>query len=161
MINAGTSSEDFDVIRPYEKNDLEDLLETWYTGSQIAHPFLSEEFFDIERHNIPQIYLPMADTFVYEHDGRVVGFIALIKNEVGAIFVHPEYHGQGFGRALMDHARMLRGDLEVEVFKENRIGRDFYRRYGFTFHDEHVHEETGETLLRLVYSENSANTPRP
>ena len=155
------SSEDFRMIRPYEKHDLEDLLDTWYAGSQIAHPFLSEEFFDIERHNIPHIYLPMADTFVYETEGRVVGFIALIKNEVGAIFVHPEFHGQGFGRALMDHARMLRGDLEVEVFKENRIGRDFYRRYGFTFQDEHVHEETGETLLRLVYSENSANTPRP
>jgi putative acetyltransferase len=49
----------------------------------------------------------------------------------------------------------------VEVFKENRIGREFYRRYGFTFHDEHIHEETGEALLRLVYSEDNANTPRP
>ena len=63
--------------------------------------------------------------------------------------------------AWMDHAKMLRGDLEVEVFKENRIGREFYRRYGFTFHDEHIHEETGEALLRLVYSENNANTPLP
>lgn len=148
------------MIRPYEKIDLDELLDTWYAASQVAHPFLSEEFFDIERHNIPNIYLPMADTFVYVHEGRVAGFIALIKNEVGAVFVHPEFHGQGFGRALMDHAKMLRGDLEVEVFKENRIGREFYRRYGFTFHDEHVHEETGETLLRLVYSENRANTPR-
>lgn len=148
------------MIRPYEKHDLEDLLETWYAASQMALPFLGDDFFDVERHNITQIYLPMADTFVCETEGRVVGFIALIKNEVGAIFVHPEYHGRGFGRALMDHARMLRGDLEVEVFKENRIGREFYRRYGFTFHDEHIHEETGEALLRLVYSENSANTPR-
>lgn len=58
----------------------------------------------------------------------------------------------------MDHARTLRGNLEVEVFKGNRLGREFYRRYGFTHQDEHLHESTGETLLRLVYSENRANT---
>lgn len=148
------------MIRPYEKTDLEELTDTWHAASQVAHPFLTEEFFDVERHNISDIYIPMADTFVYEHEGRVVGFIALIKNEVGALFVHPEFHGQGFGRALMDHAKALRGNLEVEVFKENRAGRDFYRRYGFTFQEEHVHEETGETLMHLVYTENRANTPR-
>jgi len=148
------------MIRAYKKEDLESLTDTWYAASQVAHPFLTEEFFDIERHNIADIYIPMADTFVYEDDGRVVGFIALIKNEVGALFVHPECHGRGYGRALMDHAKMLRGDLEVEVFKENRVGREFYRRYGFTFQEEHVHEETGETLLRLVYTEDRANTPR-
>lgn len=148
------------MIRLYERSDLEELTEAWYTASQLAHPFLTQEFFDVERHNIADIYLPMADTFVYEHEGRVVGFIALIKNEVGALFVHPEFHGRGFGRALMDHARALRGNLEVEVFKENRLGREFYRRYGFTFQDEHVHDVTGESLLRLVYTENRANTPR-
>lgn len=148
------------MIRLYAREDLDDLLETWYTASRMAHPFLPDEFFDVERHNMTDIYLPMADTYVCEDEGRVVGFIALIKNEVGALFVHPEFHGRGYGRALMDHARRMRGDLEVEVFKENRIGREFYRRYGFTFHEEHVHEETGETLYHLVYTENRANTPR-
>ncbi|MCF6285440.1 MAG: GNAT family N-acetyltransferase [Candidatus Hydrogenedentes bacterium] len=141
------------MIRSYEHEDLDEVLETWYAASQVAHPFLTEDFFEAERENIPNVYLPMADTFVYEKAGKVVGFIALIGDEIGAIFVHPEFHGQGVGRALMDHAQGLRGNLEVEVFKENRIGRDFYRRYGFSFIDEHVHEETGETLLRLVYDE--------
>lgn len=142
------------MIRNYETTDLHELLDTWHAASQVAHPFLTEDFFDAERQNIPKVYLPMADTFVYEKDGAVVGFIALIGAEVGAIFVHPDFHGEGIGRALMDHARDLRGNLEVEVFKENRIGRDFYRRYGFAFMDEHIHEETGETLLRLSYGEN-------
>jgi putative acetyltransferase len=142
------------MIRSYEHTDLDELLDTWAAASQVAHPFLSEDFFEAERHNIPNVYLPMADTFIYEKDGNVVGFIALIGDEIGAIFVHPTFHGQGIGRALMDHARDLRTNLEVEVFKANRIGRDFYRRYGFSFMDEHIHEETGEPLLRLVYGEN-------
>jgi putative acetyltransferase len=47
----------------------------------------------------------MADTTVYEAEGRVVGFLALIGNEVGAIFLDPDRPGPGIGRALMDNAR--------------------------------------------------------
>src|SRR5690606_19639447 len=108
------------MIRSYKRDDLDDLLDTWYAASQVAHPFLTDEFFAAERENIPHIYLPMADTFVFEKEGAVVGFIALIGNEVGAVFVHPRFHRQGIGRSLMNHARDLRGNLEVEVFKNNR-----------------------------------------
>ena len=79
----------------------------------------------------------------------MVGFIALIGNEVGAIFVDPSYHGLGIGRALMDKARSLREDLELEVFKRNALGRAFYDRYGFELMHEKVHEQTGHKLMRL------------
>jgi putative acetyltransferase len=105
-----------------------------------------------ERHNIPNIYLPNTETWVAEADSDVVGFISLIKNEVAAIFVDPEFQGQGIGLALMNKAKELRGDLEVEVFKENPIGRKFYSSCGFNLLSESVHEETGNALLRLKHS---------
>jgi putative acetyltransferase len=37
----------------------------------------------------PKLYLPNADTWVAETNGAVVGFIALLGNFVGAIFVEP------------------------------------------------------------------------
>jgi putative acetyltransferase len=73
-------------------------------------------------------------------------------NEVGAIFVHPSHHGQGVGCGLMDKARELRGELEVEVFTDNTIGRAFYDSYGFEFLEEKVHEPTGLGLQRLRLS---------
>jgi putative acetyltransferase len=97
----------------------------------------------------PELYLPQAETWVSEEDGHVIGFLALLKNEVGALFVDPRFHRLGIGRALMDRARAARGDLEVEVFRENAIGRAFYRRYGFVPIQEKTHEETGFPLLRL------------
>jgi putative acetyltransferase len=137
------------VIRKYNAEDLAELLDVWYDASQIGHPFLSRDFLDQERRTVIQEYLPNAETWVFEEEGQVVGFIALIGNEVGGIFVTPRRHGQGIGRALMDHARASRNHLDVEVFEANEIGRAFYHAYGFKVIRPVVHEETGEPVLRL------------
>ena len=137
------------MIREYEEKDLSELLDAWYSASQVAHPFLDEDFFEQERRNIAAFHLPSAETWVYELDGVVVGFIALIGDEVGAIFVDSEFHEQGIGRALMNKARSIRDVLELDVFKDNLVGRKFYEKYGFSQVAEHLHEETGFMQLRL------------
>lgn len=142
------------IIREYRENDLSGVMSAWENASKLAHPFLTGEFLDQERYNIPNVHLPNADTWVAEFDRRVIGFIALIGNEVGAIFVEPEFHGAGAGKALMDKAQELHGDLEVEVFQANSIGRKFYSKYGFEPLIERIHEETGNKLLRLKFVSN-------
>ena len=137
------------TIRPYADEDLSELLDVWYRASLIAHSFLSEEFFKTERRQIAELWLPMAETMVYETDGRVIGFLALMGNEVGGIFVDPDYQGRGIGRALMDAATDSRPFLELDVFEVNSIGRRFYDAYGFEFVDRHVNEATGQPELRL------------
>jgi len=137
------------MIRRYEENDLSDLLDVWYAAAQIAHLFLDEAFFAQERKDITEIYLPNAETWVYERNAGVVAFIALLGNEVGGIFVNPERQRQGIGRALLDHARELRDRLEAEVFKENALGRAFYDKYGFKILNEHIHEGTDHEVLRM------------
>ena len=140
------------IVREYQAEDLDNVLAAWENATRLAHPFLSDEFLDQERYNIPHLYLPNAETWVIEQAGQVIGFIALLGNEVGAIFVQPEFHGTGAGKALMDKAHALRGDLEVEVFEANRIGRIFYQRYGFTPLSESIHEPTGNPLIRLQFT---------
>ena len=140
------------MIRPYRKEDIDQVIEIWYEASLIATPFKSEAQLSREREQIRSFWMPRAETWVYELDGVVVGFIALIGNEVGAIFVDPKFHGQGIGRALMDKARSIRDVLELDVFKDNLVGRKFYARYGFRQVDEHLHEETGFMQLRLRLS---------
>ena len=139
------------TVRQYETADVDGILAAWESASAVGHPFLHEDFLDQERYNIPNVYLPNAETWVIEQDGNVIGFISLIGNEVGAIFVDSTFHGTGAGKALMDKAQQLRGDLEVEVFKANAIGRQFYARYGFEPMSEKMHEETGNVLLRLRF----------
>lgn len=137
------------MIRPYSPADLDDVQDVWYAASLIAHPFLSEEFLATERQEIADQWLPIADTIVYEQGGAVVGFLALIETEVGAIFVRPEHQGVGIGRTLMDHARASRPFLELDVFEANPIGRRFYAAYGFRQVGRNVNEDAGQTQLRL------------
>ncbi len=137
------------MIRKYDTGDLAELLDVWYDASQIAHPFWTRDLFEQERRDISEKFLPIAETWVFEKEGRVVGFIALLGNEVGGIFVAPTQHGQGIGRALMDHARASRDHLELEVFEANEIGRAFYDAYGFAVVGERLDEKTELRLLRL------------
>ncbi len=137
------------MIRQYETKDLETLIEIWRAASEIATSFLPADFLAGEPDNIRNVYIPNAETWVFEADNTVIGFVALIGDEVGAIFVHPDSQGQGAGRALMDHAATLRETIFLDVFKENVIGRRFYDRYGFVFDHEYVHEQTGHVLIRL------------
>ena len=139
-------------IRQYKNSDLDEVLFSWETATRLAHPFMTDEFIAQERINTAEIYMPNTDTWVVEIDGTVRGFIALMGNEVGAIFLQPDYHGKGAGKALMDKAQQLHGDLEVEVFKENSIGRKFYSRYGFEHLQEKLHEPTGQQVLRLKFT---------
>jgi putative acetyltransferase len=139
-------------IRQYRESDLEAVLSSWEKATILAHPFMTDDFIAQERKNVAEIYIPNTDTWVVEIDGSVEGFIALMGNEVGAIFLQPQFHGRGAGKALMDKARELHGDLEVEVFKENAIGRKFYSRYGFEQLDEKLHEPTGQQMLRLKFT---------
>ena len=59
---------------------------------------------------------------------------------------------------MVDKAQELHGDLEVEVFKKNLIGRNFYVKYGFKLIKEKVHEQTDEQVLRLKFTDNKTNS---
>ena len=137
------------MIRKYRDHDLNDLLNVWQEASLIAHHFMDEEFFAVERVAIENDYLPVVETWVYELEGKIAGFISLLGHDVGAIFVHPAMQRKGIGRILMDHARSLCGYLELDVFKANLIGRAFYDQYGFEVVREYFHDATGQPMLKM------------
>ncbi len=118
-------------IRQYTEHDLEALLSSWESANRLADPFMTDGFIAQEKINVAELYLPNTDTWVVEVEGEVKGFIA-----------------------LMDKAKALHDDLEVEVFKENLIGRQFYAKYGFELLEEKFHEPTGQKLLRLKFTTN-------
>ena len=55
---------------------------------------------------------------------------------------------------MVDKAQELHGELVVDVFEKNLIGRDFYTKYGFKLVEEKIHGQTGEKVHRLKFSAN-------
>ena len=135
-------------IRMFEEHDTDALVAIWRAASALAHPFLSESFIAREADDLKTVHLRNAETWVIEEYGQVLGFIALIGDEIGGLFVDPSRHGKGLGRKLVDHARANRERLRVEVFEKNAIGRRFYARYGFVETGRYRHADSGEILLR-------------
>jgi putative acetyltransferase len=97
------------------------------------------------------IYLPNSETWVYEESGIVVGFISMAKNEIGGLFILPNYHSKGIGTSLVKHICQFHNELEVEVFNENKIGKPFYEKIGFKIMKEYIQEETNQKVLRMAY----------
>ena len=138
------------TIRPYHVEDLEPVMDAWRKANAVAHPFLTEGYVSQVEREVREVYIPNAETYVIEDCGAVVGFIALLGNEIGGLFLDPSRHGRGFGRALVDYAFAIKGPLSVDVFRANEIGRPFYERYGFKLLAEERHEPTGESICKMV-----------
>lgn len=138
------------MIRKFRPQDTDALVAIWQSASSLAHPFLSEAFVAQEAINLRTLHLPSAETWVLEDKEKPVGFIALIGDEIGGLFLSPAYHRQGLGKAMVDHAVSVKGPLRVEVFERNAIGRRFYDQYGFVEISRYRHPAADEMILRLA-----------
>ena len=119
-------------LRKYlSTHDLDRCMEIWREASEVAHPFLDAATLDADEVIIRKTYMPAAEIMVVEWDGQVVGFIALLGDLVGGLFVHPSGHRHGAGRALVADALTRKGRLEVEVYEDNAGARAFYTACGF------------------------------
>jgi putative acetyltransferase len=138
------------MIRKYRTEDTDALVLIWRNANALAHSFLADGFVAQVAQDMRNIYLPNAETWVLEEDEKPLGFIALVGDEIGGLFLEPAFHGRGFGKALADHAVALHGPLRVEVFEKNAIGRCFYDRYGFVETERYVHEGSGEETIKMA-----------
>lgn len=139
------------MIRKHKPQDLEQIIKVWEKSSALAHPFLNAGFVEKVKSDMTKMYIPNSDTWVYEIENSIVGFISMIDNEIGGLFVLPNNHSMGIGTKLVAFVKKKHLTLEVEVFKKNHMGRAFYDKYGFEKISEYMHEESGNEVFRLKY----------
>lgn len=77
-----------------------------------------------------------AEVYVFDQDGRIAGFAALVGDELGAIHVDPAAQGAGVGSALLAAAvDALReaghSEAFLWTFEANGLARTFYERRGW------------------------------
>jgi putative acetyltransferase len=120
------------VIRRARRSEAPRLLEVWESAVRATHDFLSDADIAFYRRVIRDNFLPTAEVYVWTGEsGRADGFMGLHEHRIEALFVHAGCRGRGVGRALVEHARALRGALEVDVNEQNAQAAGFYAAMGF------------------------------
>ena len=105
------------MIRKWQSDNADPLLSLWLESTTEAHPFISASYWKENEAMVREVYLPAAETWVWEEDGTLRGFISIIQSQfVGALFVRPTYIGQGIGGALLNHV------VGEELLHEGREG---------------------------------------
>jgi putative acetyltransferase len=130
------------LIRNYRETDLEEMVRIWYDASVLAHFFIPSSFWALNKSVMKEEYLPLAENFVFEEEGKVAGFISLVGERVCALFVAPGIQGTGVGRALLEHAMLLKEKLFLKVYRENKNALSFYGKCGFVAVGEEIDEFT-------------------
>jgi GNAT superfamily N-acetyltransferase len=155
------------VIREMKKEDIlavQHVAKTsWNDTYKDIIPIPAQEKFlqHAYSHDMMSHRLQHSHLFVGEVDGKVVGFanFSPIKHqyetELGAIYLLPEYQGNGIGTALLQTGiAMMEGvkKVYINVESENKKGKAFYNAKGFAVVDAFEEDFDGYMLktLRMV-----------
>lgn len=131
------------MIRKWRSNDTTPLLRLWLESTIYAHPFIAEGYWRESEALVRDVYLPTAETWVWNAHGELQGFVSVMESRfIGALFVTPNAIGLGIGRALLDHVKQRFPVLSLEVYQKNERAVNFYHAQGFRIEDSAWQDDT-------------------
>jgi len=130
-------------ITPLTPSDVDIATEIWLESSIQAHSFIPAEYWRSKADEMKNVWLPSSESWVLRSGEKIIGFYSLVENRLAALFVLPSAQGTGFGKQLLEHAKMQRPELTLSVYKENESGYQFYLSQGFQISGEQTDEHTG------------------
>ncbi|MBT0929295.1 MULTISPECIES: N-acetyltransferase [Streptococcus] len=133
-----------EMIRSIENKDIDKIMNIWLRSTIKAHDFIQKEYWEKNYNIVKDIYIPMAETFVFEDEECIKGFISIINNKfIGALFVDIDFQNSGIGKKLINHVTDRYKNLNLAVYKENKKSVDFYINRGFKITKEQINEDSG------------------
>ncbi len=163
-------------IRPAEIADAAQVAQVNARSWQAAYPgiipdaalakLVSEQAKEAYWQRIIEFHSRLHVTLVAENDaGQIVGCVTFgperhhnrnYKGELYSLYLLPEHHKQGFGRAMViEAARQLKrqgmNSMLVWVLTENHPARGFYERMGGAWLCDGVFDASGIPLATVAY----------
>lgn len=140
------------MIRKLRPTELSQVMQIWLDANLEAHQFIDARYWYNTAEQVREL-LGTAEIYVFETEDnhRLVGFIGLLGNRVGGLFVHKAYRSQGIGKALIDYAKLSKTYLVLNVFKRNERAYHFYRREGFQLSKTQTDQPTQELEYEMFW----------
>lgn len=134
------------LIRPFNTTDQQRVLDIWLAASRVGHLFLGEDDLQGQYTLVRDEYLTKSRIAVATRQGELLGFIGLLDDFIGGLFVDPAAHGTGVGGTLVAYAKTVYEQLSVEVYAQNDTALAFYAAQGFQEDSRRAHDDQGRPL---------------
>ena len=141
------------MIRKFETQDLDAVMQIWMHGNLDAHAFIPADFWTDHFEMVRDI-LPQAELYVHENEAtrQIDGFIGLSESHIEGIFVAKSARSKGIGRALLEYAKSRKPRLTLSVYQKNERALAFYRREQFVVQSEGIDEDTNEEEIQMHWT---------
>ncbi len=140
------------MIREFQQVDIDQVITIWLEASIKAHDFVDSKFWESKVNDMRDIYIPSGETYVYEEERIIKGFVSLYNDSIAAIFVSPNFQGAGIGKQLIRKAKDVREELNLTVYKENYSSVEFYKKCGFKIEQEQIDKHTGHPEVVMKFN---------
>ena len=141
------------MIRKFETQDLDTVMQIWLHGNLDAHAFIPASFWKAHFGMVRDM-LPQAELYVHENEAprQIDGFIGLTGNHIEGIFVAKAARSKGVGKALLEYAKSRKPSLTLSVYQKNQRALAFYRREQFVVQSEGIDEDTNEAEIQMLWT---------
>ena len=142
------------MIRNLKKNDMNDVMNIWLKSNITTHYFISEDYWK-KNEDFVRDAISKAETYVYEENNIIKGFIGLVKDYVAGIFVKEEYRSKGIGKSLLNYCKEKHTKLKLKVYEKNEKAIRFYERENIEKNNELIDELTKEKEYYMIWKKTS------
>ena len=142
------------MIRKFETQDLDTVMQIWLQANLDAHAFIPASFWEAHFEMVRDM-LPQAELYVHENEAprQIDGFIGLTENHIEGIFVAESARSKGVGKSLLEYAKSCKPYLTLSVYQKNERALAFYRREKFVVQSEGIDEDTNEAEIQMFWTQ--------
>lgn len=140
------------MIRKFKNKDIEEVMEIWLETNIKAHKFIDRKYFENYYEQVRN-EIQKSEIYVYEKEGKVVGFLGIVEGYIAGIFVKDNMQNNGIGKLLINECKKKYNKLTLNVYEKNEKAVKFYIREGFYVINKKVEDETNEIDILMEWSQ--------
>lgn len=118
-------------LRPATPQDAPACYALWHAAVAATHDFLDPADFAAIAAEVQAMLPAVPMTLAVNTNDQPLGFMIMDGTHMEALFIHPDAHGHGIGKALVQSVVAAHGRITTDVNAQNAGAVGFYRRLGF------------------------------
>ncbi len=134
-------------------DDLPRIMDIWRRAVDATHDFLAPDDRDAIEAELVTFFPQISLLLAVDDNDTPLGFMFLHDGHMEALFIDPDQHGKGIGKALIQRAVAEHPALTTDVNEQNHKALGFYEHQGFERTGRSTHDGQGRPypLIHLRY----------